>query len=94
MITLELDATFDGLEPYVTCIPAIIYRNTSIHLGLLISISESTSLYSFFFQSLKKMDVEKPNPNFSYYEKYAEKNYIIDEHKSFIKRQKKKKKNI
>lgn len=35
------------------------------------------------------MDVEKPNPNFSYYEKYAEKNYLTDEHKSFIKLPKK-----
>lgn len=89
MTTLELDATLDALEPYIICFPVIIYRNTSIPLGLLISISESTSLYSLFFQSLKKIDVEKPNPNFSYYEKYAEKNYLTDEHKSFIKLQKK-----
>lgn len=67
MTTIELDATFDALEPYVICIPVIINRNTGIPLGLLVSISESTSLYSLFFESLKQIDIKKPNPIFSYY---------------------------
>ena len=89
MTTIELDSTFDALDPYTICIPVIIYRNSGIPLGMLISISESASLYSLFFESLKELDKKKPNPHFSYYEKFVVKKYLTDEHKSFVKLQKK-----
>lgn len=75
MTTIELDSTFDALDPYTICIPVIIYRNSGIPLGMLISISESASLYSLFFESLKELDKKKPNPHFSYYEKFVVKNF-------------------
>ena len=49
MTTIELDSTFEALNPYTLCIPLIIYRNSGIPLGMLVSITESTSLYSLFF---------------------------------------------
>ena len=84
MTTVELDSTFTALDPYTMCIPTIIYRNSSIPLGLLASISESTSLYSIFFESLKELDKKNPNQHFSYYQKFIEKKYLTDEHRSFI----------
>ena len=94
MTTIELDSTFDALEPYRICIPVIIYRNTGIPLGILASIEEYTSLYSMFFESLKELDRKKPNPYFSYFQKFVTKNYLTDEHRSFIKLQKEYKLNM
>lgn len=64
--TIELDATFNALDPYVISVPHLIYRNTGIPIGILVSLSESASLYSIFFESLKKLDEQKPNESFSY----------------------------
>lgn len=47
--TIELDRTFEALDPYVLCIPQMIYRNTGIPMAILVSISEKSSLYSLFF---------------------------------------------
>ena len=58
MTTIELDGTFSALEPYVICVPQIIFRNTGIPLGIMASSTESCSLYSLFFESLKKLDAE------------------------------------
>ncbi len=80
--TIELDATFKALEPYAICIPQLIFRNTGIPLGLMVAPSESTSLYSMFFEALKKLDAETGN---SYYPKFVEKKFLTDEHKAFIK---------
>lgn len=87
--TVELDATFSALEPYVISIPLLIYRNTGIPIGLLASVSESTSLYSLFFEALKKLDSENPEEKFSYFKIFQEKKFLTDEHKSFLKLQKK-----
>lgn len=54
--TIEFDATFTALAPYTICIPQLIFRNTGIPLGLMISPSEKTSLYAMFFEALKKLD--------------------------------------
>ena len=84
MTTIELDSTFTALEPYTIRVPTIIYWNSSIPLGLLASTSESTSVYSLFFESLKELDKKKPDQRFSYYQKINEKKYLIAQHKSFI----------
>lgn len=89
MTTVELDSTFDALNPYTICIPILIYRNSGIPLGILASITESASLYSLFFESLIELDKQNPHPKFSYYQIFAEKKFLTDEHKSFIKLQKK-----
>lgn len=49
MSTIELDGTFEALDPYVLCIPQLIYRNTGIQIAILVSISEKSSLYSIIF---------------------------------------------
>ena len=59
--TIELDATFQVLAPYKICVPLLIYRNSGIPLGILVSPSEKFSLYSMFFESLKKLDNELGN---------------------------------
>lgn len=59
--TIELDATFSALSPYVLCVPTLIFRNSGIPLGILISPSEKTSLYCMFFESLKKFDEDNQN---------------------------------
>lgn len=48
-------------------IPQLIYRNTGIPIAILVSISEKSLLYSIFFESSKKLDIEKPNENCSYF---------------------------
>ncbi|KAK8882255.1 hypothetical protein M9Y10_002086 [Tritrichomonas musculus] len=83
--TVELDATFEALDPYVICVPHLIYRNTGIPIGILVSLSESASLYSIFFESLKKLDEQKPNESFSYLQIFFKKKYLTDEHASFEK---------
>ena len=83
--TIELDATFEALDTYVICVPHLIYRNTGIPIGILVSLSESASLYSIFFESLKKLDEQKPNKSFSYLQIFLEKKYLTDEHSSFEK---------
>lgn len=89
--TIELDATFQALSPYKICIPLLIYRNSGIPLGILASPSEKVSLYSLFFEALKKLDQEfeieeKEN---SLFFKFQKKKYLCDEHKSFPKLSKK-----
>lgn len=83
--TVELDATFEALDPYVICVPHLIYRNTGIPIGILVSLSESASLYSIFFESLKKLDEQKPNESFSYLQIFLKKKYLTDEHAAFEK---------
>ena len=53
--------TFDALDPYILCIPQMMYRNTGIPIAILVSQTVKSSLYSLFFEALKKMDIEKPN---------------------------------
>lgn len=74
--TVELDATFEALDPYVICVPHLIYRNTGIPIGILVSLSESTSLCSIFFESLKKLDEQKSNESFSYLQIFKKKNIL------------------
>ena len=57
----QFDATFSALSPYVLWVPTLIFRNSGIPLGFLISPSEKTSLYCMFFESLKKFDEENQN---------------------------------
>lgn len=84
--TIELDATFRALAPYALCVPTLIFRNTGIPLGILISPSEKTSLYSLFFESLKKFDeVNKNSEENSLFLKFKKKKYLTDEHKAFTK---------
>lgn len=84
--TIELDATFRVLSPYALCIPTVIFRNTGIPLGILISPSEKTSLYCMFFEALKKFDEVKENSEEnSLFLKFIKKKYLTDEHKSFTK---------
>lgn len=88
--TIELDGTFTALAPYVICVPQLIFRNSGIPLGLMISISESASLYSIFFEALKKLDeVYQNSENDSLFQKFKKKNYLTDEHKAFLKLSKK-----
>ena len=84
--TIELDATFRALAPYAICVPHLIFRNTGIPLAILISPSEKTSLYSIFFESLKKLDefYENSEEN-SLFLKFKNKKYLSDEHKAFQK---------
>lgn len=88
MTTIELDVTFSALDPYKICIPLLIFRNTGIPLGIIASVSETASLYSIFFEALKKLDSENQNNDFSYFELFQAKKYLTDEHRSFIKVQK------
>lgn len=85
--TIELDATFQVLAPYKICVPLLIYRNSGIPLGILVSPSEKFSLYSMFFESLKKLDNELGNSenDNSLFKKFQNKKYLSDEHKAFQK---------
>lgn len=89
--TIEFDATFTALAPYAICIPQLIYRNTGIPLGLMISPSEKTSLYAMFFEALKKLDSVNQNSedDNSLFEKFKKKKFLTDEHKAFTKLAKK-----
>ena len=80
--TIELDGTFRVLFPYVACIPQMVFKNTGIPLGILAGPSESSNLYSLFFESLKILDGELFNKAMNYF-------YITDEHKCFKKLSKK-----
>lgn len=53
--TIELDSSFAVLKPSVYCIPQLIYRNTGFPLALIVGLTESSDLYSLFFESLKKI---------------------------------------
>ncbi|WP_281523803.1 hypothetical protein, partial [Turicimonas muris] len=56
MKTIELDATFLVLHPYVICIPHLIYHNHGIPFGLMAAPTESASLYSLLFECLKAIN--------------------------------------
>jgi hypothetical protein len=50
---VDLDVTFEILNPYVASIPMGVVRNHSITLGLFFSTSENSELYEHFFKLLK-----------------------------------------
>ena len=54
--TIEIDATFRALNPYVICIPHLIFHNVGVSIGILAAPSESHALYSLLFESLKAFD--------------------------------------
>ena len=74
---IELDTTFKVLKPLKTVIPQLIIKNTGVPLCLLAGPSESTNLYSLFYESIRKIDI-------NLFQKCLNMNYITDEHKCFI----------
>ena len=84
MKTIELDATFLVLHPYVICIPHLIYHNHGIPFGLMAAPTESASLYSLLFECLKAINPEWTEDN-SLYNRIRQKFYLTDEHKAFEK---------
>lgn len=55
---LELDGSFDGMSPYVYCVPQGILYNESIPLGLTIAPTECLELYQSFFDDISKYAAE------------------------------------
>ncbi len=78
--TIELDATFTILKPFVFSIPQLIYRNTGFPLALIVGPSESSDFYSLFFESLKVLDL-----NNDIFSEFIQKSYLTDQHPSFKK---------
>lgn len=76
--SIELDTTFRALNPFVAAIPQIIVNNTGVPLCILVGSTESSALYSLFFESLHLID-----PTDQLYDHCLQLNYVTDEHKSF-----------
>lgn len=52
---IQLDASFYALHPYTYSIPLLIYKNTSIPLGLVMGPSESEQLYETIYECMEKI---------------------------------------
>jgi ubiquitin C-terminal hydrolase len=51
---LQLDGSF-GTEPYTYCVPQGIYKNEAVPLGFSMNVSESSLLFSWFFDDLESV---------------------------------------
>lgn len=58
---VELDCSFYVFSPYVYSIPQAIICNESVPLGLIIGPSETSDIYSLFYDFLKKCDSDAYN---------------------------------
>ena len=55
---IEIDASFDALDPFVYCIPLAIIHNESFPLGVSVGPTENSMLYTQFFELIQKIDNE------------------------------------
>ena len=78
---IELDASYDPTNPFVYCIPQLIYHNAGIPLGLIVYRSECFEMYNLFYKAIEHIDKDCFNG------KLLQLPIVTDEHVSFNKLQ-------